>query len=206
MKRADYCNVDGCSQGVVSTLEGQVLCREHFISLCFIQIDRYAKMQKGRTVSESDADAMRRFINECSPQAGAMIHISGDLNNLDRSRLLLIIEEAGDLGRRLRRSPRTELSIAVRLSCDKLGGTWEEVTQTVLLSRHGASIRCNHSANPRECLQIVRLDTGQKAQARVVWQSPAGSESSRIGIEFVDCDNFWGLDWSVVKEFDRGRA
>jgi len=97
MTRTDYCNVDGCSQGVVSTLEGQVLCREHFISLCFIQIDRYANMQKGRTVSESDAEAMRRFINECSPQAGAMTHISGDLSNLERSRLLLIIEGASDL-------------------------------------------------------------------------------------------------------------
>jgi hypothetical protein len=198
MTKADHCNVDGCSQAVVSSLEGQVLCREHFISLCFIQIDRYAKMQKGRTVSGSDAESMRRFIAECSRQADAISHVPSDLNNLDRSRLILIIEEVGDLGRRLRRSPRTELSIAVRLSCDKLGGAWEEVTQTVLLSRHGASIRCNHSADSRECLQIVRLDTGQKAQARVVWQPPAGSEGRRIGIELIDCDNFWGLDWSAV--------
>jgi hypothetical protein len=199
MTRADHCNVDGCTQGVVSSLEGRVFCREHFISFCFIQIDRYSEMRKGRTVSGSDAETMRRFIGECSRQADAISHPPGDLNNLDRSRLLLIIEEIGNLGRRLRRSPRTEASIAVRLSCDKLGGAWEEVTQTVLLSQYGASIRCNHFADPSECLQIIRLDTGQKAQARVVWQPPVGSAGRRIGTEFVDFDNFWGLDWSAVR-------
>ena len=199
MTRADHCNVDGCTQGVVSSLEGQVFCREHFISFCFIQIDRYSEMQKGRTVSGSGVESMRQFIDECLRQADAISHLPGDLNNLDRSRLLLIVEEVGNLGRRLRRSPRTEASIAVRLSCDKLGGAWEEVTQTVLLSQYGASIRCNHSADPSESLQIIRLDTGQKAQARVVWQPPAGSAGRRSGIEFVDCDNFWGLDWFAVR-------
>ena len=203
MTKADHCNVGGCSQGVVSSLEGQPLCREHFISRCFIQIDRYAEMQKCRTVSASDTEPMRRFIDECSRRVEAISRVPGDLSNLERSRLLLIKEEVGNLGRCLRRSPRKELSIAVRLSCDKLGGAWEEVTQTALLSRYGASIRCNHPADPSACLQIERLDTGQKAQARVVWQSPTGSEGRRIGIEFADCDNFWGLDWSTVQNLDK---
>jgi NTP pyrophosphatase (non-canonical NTP hydrolase) len=130
MTRADHCNVDSCTQGVVSSLEGQVLCREHFISFCFIQIDRYAEMQKGRTVSESDAESMRQFIDECSRQADAIRHLPGDLNNLARSRLLLIVEEVGELGRRLRRSPRTEASVAVRLSCDNFWGLdWSAVEE-----------------------------------------------------------------------------
>ena len=204
MARADHCNVDSCTQGVVSSLEGHALCREHFISFCFNQIDRYAEMQKGRTVSGSDAESMRQFIDECLRQADAISHLPSDLNNLDRSKLLLIVEEVGELGRHLRRSPRTKASVAVRISCDKVGGAWEEITQTVLLSRYGASIECNHSADPKEYLRIVRIDTGQKAQARVVWQPPTGSAGRRIGIEFVDCDNFWGLDWSAVEERDRG--
>ena len=88
----------------------------------------------------------------------------------------------------------------MRLSCDKLGGAWEEDTETVLLSRYGASLRCGHPTKPGVTLEVVRFDTGQKAQARVAWQRPSGNESARIGVEFVDCDNFWGLDWAAVEE------
>jgi hypothetical protein len=200
MARAEHCSFAGCDQVVVSSLEDEGLCREHFISACYTQLDRYAEIQKSHRTSGSDTESMRRFIRECVRQADEIEHGAKDLENLERALLLHIIEEATDLGRHLRRSPRKTASVAVRLRSDKPGGPWEEDTETVLLSRYGASLRCSRPADPRESLQIVRLDTGQKAVARVAWQRPTGSEGSRIGVEFVDCDNFWGLDWAAVEE------
>jgi hypothetical protein len=127
-------------------------------------------------------------------------HTATDLDNLERAKLVDIIRSANELGRQLRRSTRKAASIAVHLCCDRLGDAWEEDTETVLLSRYGASVKCRRPADPRAPFQIVRLDTGQKAKARVVWQRPAASEGSRIGFEFVDCDNFWGFDWAAVDE------
>jgi hypothetical protein len=199
MTNAEHCNTADCQQPVVSSLDGDALCRRHFIIVCYTRLDQYEEMRKSHSLSGSDSESMRRFIIECMRQADEIEHTTEDLDNLERARLLHIIETAADLGRYLRRSPRKAASIAVRLCCDKIGGAWEEETETVLLSRHGASLRCSRPADPRAFLQVVRLDTGQKAHARVAWQRPAGSEGSRLGVEFVDCDNFW-VDWAAVEE------
>jgi hypothetical protein len=200
MANAEQCDVKGCDQAALATLEGEALCRGHFISVCYAQLERYEEMQKAHRLSVSDAESVRRFINECSRQADEIEHTTKDLDNLDRARLLHIILWANELGRHLRRSPRKAASISVRLSCNKLGGAWEEETQTVLLSRHGASLRCGHPAKPGEPVQLVRLDTGQEVQARVAWQRPGENNGIRIGVEFVDCENFWGLDWGEIEE------
>jgi hypothetical protein len=200
MARAEHCSFGGCEYAVVSSLEGEELCREHFISVCYMQLDRYTEIQQGHGMSGSDTESMRRFVHECVRQADEIEHAGKDLDHLERALLLHIIERATDLGLHLRRSPRKTASVAVRLCWDKLDGVWEEDTETVLLSRYGASLRCSRPADPRASLQIVRLDTGQKTQARVAWQRPAGNEGNRIGVEFEGSDNFWGLDWAAVEE------
>jgi hypothetical protein len=163
---SERCNVTGCQQDVVSSLGDQVLCREHFISTCYAKLERFEELRKSGSLSRTDAETLRRFIRECSRQADEIEQATKDLDNLERARLLHIILSANELGRHLRRSPRKAASIAVRLCCDKLGSVWEEDTETVLLSRYGASVQCNHSAKPGENLQIIRADTGQKVQAR----------------------------------------
>ena len=140
---------------------------------------------------------MRQFIHECVRQVDELERAADDLDNLDRAKLLHITLSANELGRHLRRSPRKEVSIAVRLSSERVGDTWEIDTETALISQHGASMQCRHPVKPEEILRVIRPDTGQKAEVRVVWQRPVGNDDVRIGVEFVDCQNFWGLDWSV---------
>jgi hypothetical protein len=200
MENAEQCGVKGCVEVADAELEVEALCRGHFISRCYAQLERYDEMQKAHRLNVADAESVRRFINQCSRQADEIEHSTKNLDNLDRARLLHIILWANEVGSHLRRSPRKVASIPVRLCCDKLGSAWEEETQTVLLSRHGASVRCGHRAKPGEPIQLVRLDTGQEVQALVAWQRPAESDGIRIGVEFVDCDNFWGLDWGVIEE------
>ena len=196
----EQCGVTNCDKVAGAELEGEALCRAHFSSVCYAQRERYDEMQNAHRLTVPEAESVRRFINQCSRQADEIEHTAIDLDNLDRARLLHIILWANELGRHLRRSPRKVASIPVRLCSDKLGGAWQEETQTLLLSRHGASLRCGHTAKPGEPVQLVRLDTGQEVQARVAWQRPADSDGIRIGVEFVDCDNFWGLDWGVIEE------
>lgn len=200
MTGAKTCSVTGCDQMVISSLEGEAFCRSHFISLSYARLDQYDEMRNGAGFSRSDAEAARRFINECVRQADEIEHNAKDLDNLERAKLLHIILSASELGSHLRRSPRKAASIPVLLSSEKLGGAWEESTETVLLSRYGASVRCSHAAKPGQTLQVMRSDTGQRAEARVAWQRPLGNDEIRIGVEFVECENFWGLDWAAVEE------
>ena len=196
---AEHCNIADCNQDAASSLGGEALCREHFISHCYAKLERYNEIRKGHGMSIAEEEAIQQFVCECSRQANEIKNVTVDLNNLERARLLDIIEEANDLGRHLRRSSRKTASIAVRLCWDTLHGTWEEDAKTVCLSRYGASLQCSHPAKPGEHLQILRFDTGQKAQALVTWQCHSGDENVQMGVEFVDCDNFWGLDWAELE-------
>ena len=196
----ERCEIAGCEQTGAASLEGKALCLQHFINECFARLDLYEAMRKGASRTIQDADSVRRFIHECTRHADVLEHNAQDLDNLERAQLLNIILSAAELGRHLRRSPRKAASIAVRLSSDRLGGAWEENTETVLLSRHGALVRCKHPAKPGETIQLERADTGERAQARVAWQRAAASDDIRIGVEFLACENFWRLDWGLVEE------
>jgi len=203
MANAEKCSIADCSHAISASLDGEALCREHFISVCYKRLDRYDEIRKGPGLSATDTESVRRFIHECTRSADEIEHSALDLDNLDRAKLLHIILTASELGRHLRRSPRKVAAIAVRLSSEKLGGAWEEDTETVLVSRYGALVRCKHPAKAGETLHVIRADTGEKALARVAWQRPSGNsgnEDVRIGVEFVGCENFWGLDWGVVEE------
>ena len=203
MTNIEKCNTAGCGQAVAASLDGEAFCREHFISVCYTRLDRYDEIRRGPGLSATDTESVRRFIHECTRFADEIEHSAQDLDNLERAKLLHIILTASELGRHLRRSPRKVAAIAVRLSSEKVGGAWEEDTETVLVSRYGALVRCKHPAKAGETLHVIRADTGEKAVARVAWQRPSGnsgSEDTRIGVEFVACENFWGLDWGIVED------
>ena len=200
MTRVEKCSVTGCGQEVATSLDGEPYCREHFISVSYTRLDRYDEIRKGPGLSVTDTESVRRFIHECTRSADQIEHTGQNLDNLDRAKLLHIILSASELGRHLRRSPRKAATIAVRLSSEKIGGAWEEDTETVLVSRYGALVRCKHPAKAGETIQVIRADTGEKVLARIAWQRPSGNDDVRIGVEFVACENFWGLDWGAVEE------
>src|SRR3984957_18110577 len=200
MTRNQKCSHAECSQAVVASLDNDAYCREHFIAKSYTRLDQYDEIRRGPGLTATDTESVRRFIHECTRQADVIEHTAMDLDNLDRAKLLHIILSASELGRHLRRSPRKAAAIAVRLSSEKLGGVWQEDTETVLVSRYGALVRCKHAAKAGETLHVIRADTGEKTLARVAWQRPSGTEDVRIGVEFVSSENFWGLDWGVVEE------
>src|SRR5258708_19795630 len=129
---ANPCAVQGCEQTADTVIDGQALCRDHFISHCYAQLERFDEMQKTHRLNMPDAEAVRRFINQSSRQADQIEHTKKDLPNLDPARLLPIILCANEVGSYLRRSPRKVASIPVRVSSDKLGITLEEQTHTLI--------------------------------------------------------------------------
>jgi hypothetical protein len=200
MTNVEKCKVESCDEAIAASLDGEALCRQHFIATCYKRLDQYDEIRKGPGLRATNTESVRRFIHECSRSADEMEHEAKDLDNLDRAKLLHIILSASELGRHLRRSPRKVAAIAVHLSSERLGGAWEEDTETVLVSRYGALVRCKHAAKAGETLNVIRADTGEKVMARVAWQRPLGNDDVRIGVEFVSSENFWGLDWGVVEE------
>lgn len=200
MTSTEQCNIKDCGLEMAALLEGEALCRQHFISTCYKRLDEYDAIRKGPGLAATNTESVRRFVHECTRSADEMEHTAKDLDNLDRAKLLHIILTASELGTHLRRSPRKVAAIAVRLSSEKLGCAWEEDTETLQVSRYGALVRSKHAAKAGETLNVIRADTGEKVMAKVAWQRPLNNQDVRIGVEFVCCENFWGLDWGAIEE------
>ena len=192
MKNPEHCGIPGCGQAVAATLDGEALCRTHFISVCYTRLDEYDELRREPTPGIANTELMRRFIHECTRSADEIEHTGQNLDNLDRAKLVHIILTANELGRQLRRSPRKVASIPVKLISERMGGSWEEETETLLVSRYGALIRCKNSAKPGETIHVLRTDTGDKALARVAWQLLSAKDDPRIGVEFVGCRKLLG--------------
>ena len=105
-------------------------------------------------------------------------------------------------GRR-RRSERHSAQIPIQLTgaaeaCEAL----LENSQTLMLSKHGASILSQRRLGPKQELIVRRLDTGKEAKVRV-----AGKIADRVDgfiyvVEFVDPEvDFWEIEFAPPSDF-----
>jgi hypothetical protein len=101
-----------------------------------------------------------------------------------------------------RRSNRKTMSFPIWLRNEELGPVWEEETETQTVSRCGAGLRCRHFASAESIVVIVCRDSGRRAKARVRYSRYNPDGKRELGIEFIDNDNFWGLDWNSSEPID----
>jgi len=188
------CSVEGCPNIPIGVVEGHAFCGNHFILTCHKQLDTYYARFKERRWREVSLEAVSRFIRESMKEADRI-----GLDKVERARLLSVILSAAELGRHLRRSPRKVLAVPVRLLSEDPRERWEEDTDTVTVSRCGALVRSQHSAEIDQRLKVLRRDEGRQADARVAWCPPERETNPFLAVEFIDSDNFWGLDWGAIE-------
>lgn len=91
------CAVDFCDGAVVASMAQQDFCLNHFIELCYENLQRIdPRTQKGGRV-QLDLAALRAFIEECSRKALDVALHCEPADNLQRGRLLDILLWAGEL-------------------------------------------------------------------------------------------------------------
>ncbi len=186
--------VPDCQLPARASLEERSLCLAHFISTCYTEIDDYSRSLKEQGLRELFAERVRRFVVQCTRQATDLAYSAENLENIERARLLDIILYASEILRHLRRSPRKVESVRIKLVReDPL--SFEETTETKVLSRYGALLECQQSLEMGQKVIVVRLDNEQKVRGRVIWVRATGSGSNELGIEFLGSENFWGLNW-----------
>ena len=96
-----------------------------------------------------------------------------------------------------RRSSRLRFRCRVKISgIDPKGNTFREETETISISKFGASLRTAHEFAMGQILTVHTLDHGHTGQFQVVWMGQPGTpEAGQIGIEWVDARRFWGIEF-----------
>lgn len=194
----ENCSALGCWRVAIASLEARPLCRKHFIDCCEVELEAHQRRLKENRLGDASPEPARRFVQQCLPQADNIERSARDLDDLDRERLINLIFHAAELGGHLRRSPRTVTSVAIQVRSERPGQRWEEKTETRLISRYGALVKTQRSLEIGENLRVERLDNGRKAVARVAWHVRKKRGQAETGIEFLNCDNFWELDWNKI--------
>ncbi len=162
------------------------MCLEHFIAACY---EKLGLLSKNRTLWIADGTAwefMSDILQECVERAEDLSQHKSEISNLDRARLLDIALWASELSQQVRRSPRSTFTVDIRVASEKPGHCWQEETQTLDLSLHGARLRCQHAVEIDDVLSVVRMDTGRRVDARVVRQRRISPIIQEIGIEFIN--------------------
>jgi hypothetical protein len=97
MSEDKICAVDFCEGAALASLAQQDFCLNHFIDLCYENLQRIdPRVQKIGRVN-LDPASLRAFIEECSRRALEVALHCEDISNLQRGRLLDILLWAGEL-------------------------------------------------------------------------------------------------------------
>jgi len=91
------CAVDFCEGAAVASLAQQNFCLNHFIDLCYENLQRIDPRGQKMGRVNLDRASLRAFIEECSRRALDVALHCDDIDNLQRGRLLDILLWAGEL-------------------------------------------------------------------------------------------------------------
>jgi hypothetical protein len=188
------CATSGCGGPSAVTLGRQGYCRGHFIQTCYEHLEECAEKFKERDqVGQLACDTRGPSLQEIVGQSTTTSLTHRDLSNLERIQLLDIVRWAGDIIRQMRRGPRKQVSIPVRLYLESSGLTCAEETLVCEVSLHGSALTCSLPINVGELVKVERMDTGERVEGIVRWRERRDGTSLLLGLEFSRCNNFWRL-------------
>jgi hypothetical protein len=182
---AEKCSSPACEQSSGTVPDLGRLCLAHFISTSYGKLEELSLSTHNWSVGGTEWENARDFVKECVQSATRFSEANSTLSNLERARLMDIVIWVTELGKRLRRSPRTSEVVAIRLISEKPGFSWEEEAYTLDISRHGARLKCQHKVKKDDALKFVRLDIQEQVESRVVWHRPMKCGAQEVGVEFL---------------------
>jgi hypothetical protein len=117
---------------------------------------------------------------------------------------------ANSTGIPIRHSRRMFLSVRIRVRGKQAGGrTFEEQTETAVVSAHGALILLETPVGVGQNLRLLHRINQEEVEARVVYLGDKEAGKMQVGVQFPKpSPHFWGVafppdDWSPHLRRDR---
>jgi PilZ domain len=188
---APRCVFPGCQKTPVARLQDNARCQEHFLAACHTRLAEISHLIDRKRLDGTEAQEIRSFLAECTSTAVSRALESDKLNNRQRAEFLHIVLTSAQVLMRLRRSARVERQIPLRLVGDPRTNPRIEDAMTETVSKHGAMVSCEHPYTKGQIVDVVRLDTGRSAIARIAWHRPLGPAQHQVAVEILNRTNFW---------------
>lgn len=101
-----------------------------------------------------------------------------------------------------RRSLQISLALPIQVAgTDASGQTFNEMTRTVVIARHGATIALSRELSPMQEVTIRHPRTGLVSRARIVAKAVVSHNDKHYGCEILDRSvNLWGIYFPPAEE------
>jgi len=188
------CAGASCDATAAIEFDGRSLCLEHFLPTCIAELEARNERLRNLPFDAAATDAFKTFITRCAKQAEQLAADPRFTQAHTKTALLDFLLRVSRLTQQIRRSQRTDSSIAVWLRREDPHQTWHEETWTVSVSQHGAALLCRRPVEKGGTVVLCRKDKGSRATAQVVYSRRDSEGRKQIGIQFNDPVNFWDRD------------
>jgi hypothetical protein len=201
------CGWAGCSNSAEASVDGRRLCRNHFYDIAARCLDEHrARLCEGDPVG-AHRTRILKFVSELINETTLLVASGKFFGQEQRDQYLELCLSASELYKRVQREPRIARNMPILIGRETDAAGRQELTNTVDVSKQGACIATNGVWKTEEKIWIQRPQNSRRALARVAWVKKGEPSQFLMGLEILDCADFWGLESaSVAKKKSRVRV
>jgi len=185
------CGTAGCPNGAEATFEGQPFCPIHFYNVASERFVQYCARLSEGDPGGADRTKILYFVSELISVTTILVASAKSLGQEQRDQFLELSLSAAELYKRVQREPRIARNIPILISRKTDPSGKQELTNTVDVSRRGACIATYGVWKAGEQMWVQRPQAPLRALARVAWVKKTAAFQFRIGLEILDCEDFW---------------
>jgi len=190
------CAWSGCSSRAEAKLDGRRLCRKHFYDLAAKRLEEYRTNLKRIAPAGAERTAISQFLSEVISQTTTLVASAKSLSPQQHHQLFELSLSAAELHKRVQRSRRIPLNMPILIYRETDSRAGKELTNTIDLSKRGASIATTRLWTAGEEIWIEKPGSRLRVQARVAWVKKKAPLQFVVGLQILDCEDFWELEKS----------
>ncbi len=187
------CAWAGCNNRAEASLEGRYLCRKHFSHLAAQRLEGHRIRLSASEPTGRDRTKILNLVSEIVSEATVLVANGRFPDQHERDKLLNLTKSATEFYKRVQRSPRVSRNMPILVYREREPGEAAELTNTINVSKQGLSIATNRTWKSGEKVWVQRPGDQRRALAKVVWVAKSELYQFLVGLEILDCEDFWGL-------------
>ena len=188
------CGWSGCGSGAEATLDGRPLCRNHFYDIAAKRLEEHRARLQRIDPSGADRITIPKFLSEVINQTTTLVATAKFLSSGQREQFLELSLSAAELYKRVQRNPRIPRNMPILANRETDAAGRQELTNTVNVSKCGACITTKSMWEIGEKIWIEKPGNRLRTLARVAWVKKGEPSQFLVGLEILDCEDFWGLE------------
>ncbi len=194
------CGWSGCSSKPEATLDGHRLCRNHFYDRAAKRLEEHRARLRRIGPCRADRTATLKFLSELISQTTALVASAKFLDPGQRDQFLKLSLSAAELYKRVQRNARMRRNMPILVNRETDSTGTQELTNTVDVSKRGACIATSWLWEIGEKIWIEKPGSQLRTLARVAWVKKGEPSQFLMGLDILDCEDFWGLDLASPKK------